>query len=151
MNDLPFAQIFDLSGLLTLPFWLLLIFAPHWRFTRRLADSPLLAAPASLLYAALVLPSLGGVFAAVSQPTLEGISALLATPYGSTVAWVHFLAFDLLVGRWIYLDSRSRGISAWLSGPILFATLMVGPVGFLAHLVARATLGRSTSAAPAAR
>ena len=151
MNNLPFAQIFAFSGLLTIPFWLLLIIAPHWRVTRRLADSPLLAAPAALLYAALVLPNLGSVFAAVSQPTLEGISALLATPYGSTVAWVHFLAFDLLVGRWIYMDSRARGITAWLSGPILFATLMVGPVGFLAHLAARASLGRSTSAAAAAR
>jgi hypothetical protein len=28
--------------------------------------------------------------------------------------FLHFLAFDLFVGRWVYLDSRERGISALL-------------------------------------
>ena len=49
----------------------------------------------------------------------------------------HFLAFDLFVGRWVYLDSRERGISAWLMAPILLVVLMLGPLGFILYLVVR--------------
>ncbi len=91
-----------------------------------------------LLYAALVLPRIGPIFAAVSSPTLAGLMALLATPEGATIAWVHFLAFDLLVGRWAYLDSREREVSPWLMAPVLFLVLMLGPIGFLLYLAVRA-------------
>ena len=136
-------QLFSLSGLLVMPFWALLILLPHWRWTRRIAESPLIIAAPAVLYAALVVPRLGPVWAAVSQPTLAGIAALLGTPDGATIAWAHFLAFDLFVGRWIYLDSRERSISALAVGPLLFLTLMVGPVGFLGSLALRAIAGRS--------
>jgi len=70
-------------------------------------------------------------------PTLKGVTALLSSPEGATLAWVHFLAFDLFVGRWIYLDSQERKINNWLISPILFLTLMLGPVGFVAYTVLR--------------
>jgi hypothetical protein len=100
--------IFSLSGLLVMPFWALMIFLPHWRWTRRILRSPLVILPPALLYAALALPRLAEVFPAVSSPTLAGITTLLGMPAGATIAWAHFLAFDLFVGRWIYLDSRAR-------------------------------------------
>jgi hypothetical protein len=58
-------------------------------------------------------------------------------PVGATIAWVHFLAFDLFVARWIYLDSRERQVSPWLLAPLLFLTLMLGPAGFLLYLAVR--------------
>ena len=67
---------------------------------------------------------------------------MLGTPEGATVAWVHFLAFDLFVGRWVYLDARARGVSPWATSPLLFATLMVGPVGLLGYLAVRGWVGR---------
>jgi hypothetical protein len=72
----------------------------------------------------------------------------MGSPAGATIAWVHFLAFDLFVGRWIYLDSQQRRISAWLMAPVLFLTLMLGPVGFLFYLIVRA-LAAVVSPAPA--
>lgn len=131
-----FETIFSLSSLLVMPFWLLLIFLPRWRVTERLVAGPWLAVPAALLYAVLVLPRFGEVFTAVSNPTLAGITTLLASPAGATVAWVHFLAFDLFVARWVYLDGRSRKISSWFISPTLFMVLML-PVGFLLYLVVR--------------
>jgi hypothetical protein len=95
------------------------------------------AAPA-LLYAALVLPRLGTVWPAVARPALTGIATLLGSPEGATIAWIHFLAFDLFIGRWIYLDSQERRLSAMLTAPVLFLTLMLGPLGFLTYLVIRA-------------
>jgi len=70
-------------------------------------------------------------------PTLKGVAALLSSPEGATLAWVHFLAFDLFVGRWIYLDSQERKISNWFISPILFLTLMLGPAGFVAYTALR--------------
>jgi hypothetical protein len=131
------ATLFDASFLLVAPFWLLMIALPGWRVTRRVIASPWIAAPAAALYLALVLPGLPGVLGAVSSPSLEAIAPLLGTPEGATVAWVHFLAFDLFVGRWVYLDARARGITPWLTSPLLFLTLMLGPAGLLGHLLVR--------------
>jgi hypothetical protein len=135
--------IFALSNYLVLPFWLLMILLPGWRWTRRLIGSPLISAAPALVYASLALPRLGEVWPVIASPTLPGVAALLGSPAGATIAWVHFLAFDLFVGRWIYLDARARQITAWLVAPILFLTLMLGPLGFLLYLIARAGRGRA--------
>lgn len=130
--------LFSLSNLLVMPFWLLMIALPHWRWTRRIMQSPLVSAAPALLYAALVLPRAGELLLALASPTAGGVAALLGTPAGATIGWAHFLAFDLFVGRWAYLDSRERAISAWLMAPVLFLVLMLGPVGFLLYLAVRA-------------
>ena len=127
--------VFILSSLLVFPFWLLMIFVPHWRWTRRMLQSPLVAAPAAILYAVLVLPNVGEIFLEVVNPSLPAIAKLLGSPAGATIAWAHFLTFDLFVGRWVYLDSRDRAISAWLMAPVLFFILMLGPIGLLLYLI----------------
>jgi len=131
------ATLFDASFLLVAPFWLLMIVLPDWRVTRTVIGSPWIAAPAAALYLALVLPGLRGVLGAVASPSLEAIAPMLGTPEGATVAWVHFLAFDLFVGRWVYLDARARGVTPWITSPLLFLTLMLGPAGLLAYLLVR--------------
>jgi hypothetical protein len=130
--------LFSLSNLLVMPFWLLMIALPHWRWTHRIMRSPLVSAAPALLYAALVLPRAAELLLALASPTAGGVAALLGTPAGATIAWAHFLAFDLFVGRWAYLDSRERAISAWLMAPVLFLVLMLGPLGFLIYLAVRA-------------
>jgi hypothetical protein len=129
--------LFRLSNVLVLPVWALMILLPRWRWTTRVIRSPLVSAAPAALYGALVLPRLGEIWPAVSRPTLSGVAALLGSPAGASIAWVHFLAFDLFVGRWIYLDSQERRVRAWLMAPILFLTLMLGPVGFLLYLIMR--------------
>src|ERR1700756_5274685 len=129
--------LFSLGNLLVLPFWALLILLPRWRWTERIMRSPLVSAAPALLYAALVLPRLGAIWPAIARPTLSGIATLLGSPEGATIAWVHLLAFDLFVGRWIYLDSQQRRLSPLLSAPVLFLTLMLGPLGFMIYLVLR--------------
>lgn len=128
---------FRLSNFLVLPFWALMIFLPRWRWTERILRSPLVSLVPAALYTALVFPRLGEIWPAVARPTLNGIALLLGSPAGATIAWVHFLAFDLFVGRWIYLDSRERQVSAWLTAPLLFLALMLGPAGFLLYLAVR--------------
>ena len=131
------STFFRVSNLLVLPFWALMILLPRWRWTMRIMSSPLVIAGPAALYAALVLPRLGVIWPVVSQPTLSGVTALLGSPAGATIAWMHFLSFDLFVGRWMYLDSQKRPRSVWLMALMLLLTLMLGPVGFLLYLILR--------------
>lgn len=141
-----FETLFSISNLLVMPFWLLMIALPHWKWTKRIIGSLWIVAPAALLYASLALPQIGGLLGSLMNPTLDGIASVIGTPEGATIGWAHFLAFDLFVGRWAYLDSRDRNISAWLMAPVLFFTLMLGPVGFLAYLIVRMVSERLISA-----
>ena len=135
-------QVFQLSGLLVMPFWALMIFLPHWGWSQRIVASPLIVLPSALLYVALFLPAAMGAVPLLLNPTLGEISLLLGTPEGATIAWVHFLAFDLFVGRWVYLNAKERDLSAWLVSPILFLVLMAGPLGMSIYLGVRALVGR---------
>lgn len=131
---------FSLASLLIMPFWALMIFAPHWRVTGKIVESPWIAAPAALAYATLLLPRMGQVAPAIMHPSLAGVAALLGSSSGAFIGWVHFLAFDLFVGRWIFLEARRENISAWIVSPILYLTLMFGPMGLLTFLTLRAAL-----------
>lgn len=134
--------IFSLSNLLALPFWGLMILAPRWRWTTTVMRSLIPVAAFGALYAVLLISQIGGAAGGLLAPTAAGIAALLGTPAGATVGWIHFLAFDLFVGRWAYLDSRERGMSAWLASPILVFIFMAGPLGLLLYLAAREIASR---------
>ena len=129
--------VFRLSNFLVLPFWALMILLPGWRWTERVMRSPLVSLAPAALYATLVFPRLAEIWPAVARPTLTGVAALLGSQRGATIAWVHFLAFDLFVGRWVYLDSGERQVNVWFMAPLLFLTLMLGPAGFLLYLAVR--------------
>jgi hypothetical protein len=132
--------IFGISNLTVLPFWLAMILAPWWRFTERLLRTPIGVLAPAVIYLALVLPLLPAVLPVVARPELSTVLALLSNPAGATIAWAHFLAFDLFVGRWIYLDARERGFSAWVTAPVLLLTLLLGPLGLLGYLAVRSGL-----------
>jgi len=140
-----FETIFSLSNLLTMPFWLLMILLPFWRWTERIMQSLWTVVPAALLYALLVLPNSLSLLAELANPALANIAPLLGTPMGATIGWIHFLAFDLFVGRWAYLDSRQRGIHPALTSVTLFFTLMFGPLGLLLYLLLRTFASRGTT------
>jgi hypothetical protein len=139
--------LFALAFPLALPFWALMILAPSWSVTRRVIASPLIVVPPLLVYALAVLPALGVVLPAVASPTLAGVAGLLATPLGAAAGWAHFIGFDLFVGRWIYLDARERSVPHLITAPVLVLTILLGPLGMLAHLVVRAVRQRSVVSA----
>ncbi|MCB9639792.1 MAG: DUF4281 domain-containing protein [Myxococcales bacterium] len=118
-----------------MPFWLLMIFAPKWRYTQRLMGSMLGIILPALMYSVLIFPQLGGLGPLLANSQFPKLAMALGRPEGTAVAWLHFLAFDLFVGRWIYLDSREQRISPWWVSPTLFMTLMIGPFGLLSYLL----------------
>lgn len=139
------STVFSLMALLVMPLWFGMIVMPRARWTAAALRSPVVLAPIALVYVALVVPDLATILPAVLRPELPEIAALLGTEAGATIAWAHFLAFDAFVGRWVWQDAQQRGISPWVSGPILFAVLMLGPLGLSVYLLVRAL--RPTAAA----
>lgn len=137
LTNASLAVLFSAGNLLALPFWALIICAPRWRMTQLIMRSPIAIIAPALLYLALVLPHLSRILPILLPPELSAVAVLLGSPEGAAIAWVHFLCFDLFVGRWAYLDSQERGISPFLMAPVLFLTLMVGPLGFLLYLTVR--------------
>ena len=119
------------------PFWFLMALRPRATITQRLMRTPWPVVGIGLIYASLVLPNVGAILETLLSPTLAAISASLATPEGSLAVWLHVLAFDLLAGRFIWLDGLSRGVGAPLRIASLTLALMFGPIGLLLHLALR--------------
>lgn len=128
--------------------WLLLLFAPRWRWTERLAQS---IAPAVILVPIYVLciffdphgPSAPSFF------TVDGIQNIFAARRTAVGCWVHYLVFDLFVGAWEVRDSRALGIPhAWVV-PCLLLTLWFGPVGYAGYLLLRGVRARRLGLGPA--
>ncbi|MET0493913.1 MAG: ABA4-like family protein [Actinoplanes sp.] len=127
--------LFSLTFAVAAPFWALMILLPRWSWTARIVGSPLIVLPAVLIYAVLVVPALGEVLPAVASPTLNSVRELLGTANGAAAGWAHMIAFDLFVGRWSWLDARTRAVPALVMAPILVLTIMLGPLGLLVYLL----------------
>ena len=54
--------------------------------------------------------------------------------------WIHFLAFDLMVGLCIATDAARVGMVHWWRLPVLLLTPMFWPAGLLLYLAIRAAI-----------
>jgi ABA DEFICIENT 4-like len=140
------STLFSLANLSVLPAWMLMIVAPRRPLTERLVSSAWIFLAPIAIYAVLVVPALASVLPIVARPELAPVRALLGSPLGATAAWAHFLAFDLFVGRFIFLDAKARGFPARVVSPILLLTLLLGPLGLVAYLGYRALRGSTAGA-----
>jgi len=139
---------FTLVFVAAAPFWALMIFAPAWGWTRRIVSSPWSATPPLVFWFVFALPMFGELLPAVAKPTLAGWQELLAEPAALTFAWAQIIAWDLFVGRWMYLDSRERGIHPLVMGPLLVVAIMLSPIAVPVYLVLRGVLGRTGQQSP---
>lgn len=124
--------IFRACNTIALSSWVLLIVAPRWPFLTGALRWGVIGG-LCLLYSVLVAVFLfrvegGGFF------SLAAVQQLFTSPYAALAGWVHYLAFDLLVGLWIAARADEMQISRFVQAPILLATFMFGPLGFLLFL-----------------
>jgi Domain of unknown function (DUF4281) len=131
--------------------WLVLAFAParnkvlSWLF---ILGTGLLA----LTYTMLIIPLMTGMIDAGALPgaaggtpdftTLAGVMALFESKGGTTIGWIHYLAFDLFVGIWVARNADRRGIHRLVQIPILFLVLIFGPIGLMLYLIVRQFVGQ---------
>ena len=72
---------------------------------------------------------------------MRGVLKLFQAPRAVLVGWVHFLAFDLMIGLFIVIDAADQGIAHGWTLPSLFLTLMLGPLGLLSYFLLRILMG----------
>lgn len=65
--------------------------------------------------------------------SITGIKALFQNDLLLTAGWIHYLAFDLLIGCRMVHHARNNGISHWVVVPCLLCTFMLGPFGWLLY------------------
>jgi hypothetical protein len=136
---MPPETLFPLANMLAMTGWVTLALSPlSPRWSDRIAGNaiPLLLAVG---YTALVLAfwsrAPGGF------DTLPNVMALFTLPQIALAGWVHYLAFDLLIGAWIVRTARAERIRHLFVLPCLALTFLFGPAGFLAFTLLRATTG----------
>lgn len=124
------STVFSIVNLIAMPMWLLMIILPQWKLTRTLIDYKVIPLILSVIYAAYIFISLseGG---GMDFSSLSSVMELFTAENAVLAGWVHYLAFDLLVGMWILDQNRTLGISHLLIIPCLLGSFMLGPIGFL--------------------
>ncbi len=121
--------VFSLAGLLAMAGWVTLLLSPLspvW--SDRIAGLivPVLLSGGYVMLIVLYPSGDGGGFG-----TFAEVTELFADQNALLAGWVHFLAFDLLVGAWICRTARREKIKYWAVVPCLPFTFMFGPVGYL--------------------
>jgi prepilin signal peptidase PulO-like enzyme (type II secretory pathway) len=128
-------QIFSIANLIALLSWIVLAVAPRWIVTRKIILSgavPMLLSAAYLILIVLFFGKAEGGF-----DSLPNVMKLFTNEWATLAGWIHYLAFDLLVGVWEVKDSQERGISHWFVIPCLMLTFLFGPIGFLLYGILR--------------
>lgn len=136
--------VFSLASAAVLPGWLALLASPWAPRTAQVVAGLLVPLLLSAAYVALVMAFLGpaeGGFGSLAE-----VMALFDAPGAALAGWIHFLAFDLLVGAMIVRRARAEGMRFLLVLPCLPLTFMLGPAGWLLFQALRAA--RRAAGAP---
>ena len=129
-------EVFTMANTIVLPMWLLMIVLPKWKVTRFLIDFKVIPLALALIYAFYIFQSIliGG---GMDIGSLDAVMALFTEENAVLAGWVHYLAFDLLVGMWILDENKKMEIHQLLLVPCLIGTFMFGPIGFLLFMSIR--------------
>jgi len=145
--------LFWFSSLYVLPFWLMMWFAPTSERTAALMRSEwVYLAPLAFAYALAVLPNIVDIFILLGSqmPTPDIVADMFSEREVILVGWLHFLAFDLFVGRWTWQRMVATGQPIYVSAPVLILSMMVAPLGALIGLVVTRELSGAPGAAETA-
>ena len=126
-------QVFSVVGAIAALQWLLLIALPKWKVTTWLIDHAAVPLLLSVIYCIYIMGFFNTPGAGFNS--LQQVRALFNNDNLLLAGWVHYLAFDLLIGFSILQSAQTKSISHWLLIPCLALTFMFGPCGFLLYQI----------------
>ena len=135
-------HIFSIANLVALCCWLMLGTLPRKKWVSSVIAGvavPALLAAVYTVIIVLMFSSAEGGFSSLPE-----VALLFRNPWLLLAGWIHYLAFDLLIGSWETRDARDRGISHFLVLPCLILTFLFGPAGWLLYLGVRTLSRRAT-------
>ena len=122
--------LFQISNVIALLGWIGLTFAPRFPAAAQRLAGLIIPMAFGILYAIVMtiyFPLAKGGFS-----SLPDVMALFTSREIALAGWLHYLAFDLLIGAWITRTAASEGMCHLFVLPCLALTFLFGPVGFLA-------------------
>ena len=131
--------MFWFSSLWILPFWLLMWFLPNHELTQRfVGDLRFCFLPLLVPYIVLALPQVGTILLALGSdmPTPSVVVDMFADEDVILLGWLHYLAFDMFLGRFIWLRMLEAKRPMYVSTPILLLCMMMAPIGCAAGVAA---------------
>ena len=129
--------LFNASGNLAMAGWALLVFAPRWRWSQRIASViiPLTLAIVYLVLIVLYFATSPGGFGTLAQ-----VAQLFQNSWLLLAGWIHYLAFDLFLGASQARQAQRLGISHFLVVSCLLLTFLFGPIGLLVFWAIRSVV-----------
>lgn len=128
--------LFQIANPIALIGWAALIAAPYITRLSQVIAGLIIPLVMAVLYTALILVNFAGSNGNFSS--LAGVQALFTNPFNLLAGWVHYLAFDMLIGAWITRTAQAEKIPHLLILPCLALTFLFGPAGFLTFTALRA-------------
>jgi len=130
-------QVFSVANAVALLAWIMLAVLPGRPWVTKMITTKVVPSLLAVLYTAIVVSLIGRTPGGFS--TLAGVGMLFSNAWLLLAGWVHYLAFDLLVGSWELQDAREHGIPHWTVVPCLALTFLFGPAGWLLYTIRRST------------
>ena len=130
--------MFWFSSIWIIPLWSLMWFLPKHEFTSKvMSDIRICILPLLIPYAVLVIPNLLDIFITLGgeMPTPKLVIEFFQEDEVILIGWLHFLAFDILAGRYIWKRMIDFDRPIYISTPILILSMMVAPLGFLLGII----------------
>lgn len=121
--------LFQLANPLALLGWLALVLSPVAPRVTQLFAGLLMPLLLSAGYTAIMLAHWASGEGGFNS--LEAVSQLMGNRWLLLAGWVHYLAFDLVIGAWEAQVARREHIGHLLLLPCLACTFLFGPAGFL--------------------
>ena len=132
------STMFSLANFIVMPMWILMIFLPKWKLTRYLIDFKVIPLVLSAVYIFYIVHSImdNGL---MDFGSLASVMEMFTEEHAVLAGWIHYLAFDLLVGMWMIDQNKELNIHKLLLAPCLFFTFMFGPLGFILFTLLKAS------------
>jgi hypothetical protein len=131
-------EIFALTGTPVLIGWAILILGPRRYGLVNAVPGLVIPLGLSALYAVLVLrhfAETGGGYGSLAE-----VRVLFGSDWMLLAGWVHYLAFDMMVGAVIARRMDAVGVGRLVQAPVLLATFLFGPVGVVLALLTEGAL-----------
>lgn len=134
------STLFTFGTALVVPFYTVMILAPHAEWTKRMVESNIPYAVLGIVYLYLLSLSwtsetLKLMFASKYWlPELPGITKMFSSTLTVASAWIHLLAVDLFAGRHVFLDGLQHSVETRHS---LVLCLLFCPIGIVSHFITK--------------
>ncbi len=140
--------VFRLANFLAVIGWIVLVPATLFGWKRAIDGLCGVAVPLVLAAAYVVVLASSWSGVKVDLNSVAGISALFQQPAAALAGWLHYLAFDMVVGVMLARRMQQDGVPRLVMLPVMLLTFFVGPAGFLLFHAVRLARGNLASAPP---